>query len=68
MSATDQKDTQPLTREFPFTCPKCEKRAGFPIGMTTEGRDREVIVARCRECAHMWQLQRQPSGPISRRW
>jgi len=68
VSATDQRDTRPLTREFPFACPKCEKRAGFPIGMTAEGRDREVIVARCRECAHMWQLQRQPSGPISRRW
>jgi hypothetical protein len=36
--------------------------------MTTEGRDREVVVARCRECQHMWQLQRQAGGPISTRW
>jgi hypothetical protein len=36
--------------------------------MTTEGREREVIVARCRECKHMWQLQRQTTGPISTRW
>ena len=65
---SNQRDTLPLTREFPFSCPKCAKRAGFPIGMTTEGRDHEVIVARCRECEHMWQLQRQITGPISTRW
>lgn len=58
----------PLTQEFPFRCPACEQGAGFPIGMTTEGRDREVIVARCRKCAHMWQLQRITNERISRRW
>ena len=68
MSATDERDIRPLTRDFPFNCPKCEQRAGFPIGMTSEGRDREVIVARCRKCAHMWQLKRESSGSISRRW
>jgi DNA-directed RNA polymerase subunit M/transcription elongation factor TFIIS len=68
VSAPDERQTLPLTHEFPFRCPKCEQPAGFPIGMTTEGRDREVIVARCRKCEHLWQLQRELGGPIARRW
>ena len=40
---SNQRDTLPLTREFPFLCPKCAKRVGFPIGMTTEGREREWL-------------------------
>ena len=60
--------TVPLTREFPFACPKCAEHAGFPIGMINEGHDREVIVARCRRCTHMWQLQRPINERISRRW
>jgi hypothetical protein len=68
VSIEDHPRTLPLTHEFPFRCPSCEQTAGFPIGMTTEGREREVIVARCRKCEHMWQLQRPAADRITRRW
>jgi DNA-directed RNA polymerase subunit M/transcription elongation factor TFIIS len=66
--SVESQEKAPLTRELPFQCPHCQERAGFPIGMTTEAPDREVIVARCRKCAHMWQLQRRLNDRITRRW
>lgn len=44
---------------IPFRCPKCAAQKGFPIGLAVENDNTTVAVIRCKQCEHMWQMQRK---------
>jgi hypothetical protein len=45
---------------IPFQCPHCGKHKGLPIGIAVDDGHALVAVVRCKECEHMWQVNRQP--------
>ena len=59
-----EADDLPHPPAYPVACPHCSAASGYPYRVETsrESHDLVSVSVQCKECRHVWMLQRL-SGP-----